>query len=174
MSPQGGLAEISDPYDLNSSQPLRRSYVTPRHPNVASAVNPEIIQHYHAHVYYDPASSRDRAARLRERVAAAFPGATLGRWHDTPVGPHTQSMYQIAFPPLLLASFLPWLMLNRDGLSILLHPGTGDAYADHIDHAVWLGSVLPLRMNVLRKSRKTPSHTRGRRHRANGARRRRR
>ena len=45
-------------------------------------------------------------------------------------------MYQIAFPPLLLASFLPWLMLNRDGLSILLHPGTGDAYADHIDHAV--------------------------------------
>jgi aromatic ring-cleaving dioxygenase len=33
-----------------------------------------------------------------------------------------------------------WLMLNRDGLSILLHPGTGDAYADHIDHAVWLGS----------------------------------
>jgi aromatic ring-cleaving dioxygenase len=30
---------------------------------------------------------------------------------------------------------------------------------DHIDHAVWLGSVLPLRMNVLRKSRKTPSHS---------------
>jgi hypothetical protein len=25
------------------------------------AVDPEIIQHYHAHVYYDPASSRDRA-----------------------------------------------------------------------------------------------------------------
>jgi aromatic ring-cleaving dioxygenase len=66
-----------------------------------------------------------------------------------------QSMYQLAIPPPLLASFLPWLMLNRDGLSILLHPGTGDAYADHIDHAVWLGSVLPLRTNVLRKSRKT-------------------
>jgi Dopa 4,5-dioxygenase family len=86
---------------------------------MGSVVNPDIIQHYHAHVYYDPASSRDRAARLRERVAATFPGATLGRWHDTPVGPHTQSMYQIAFPPPLLASFLPWLML---------HPGTGDAY----------------------------------------------
>jgi aromatic ring-cleaving dioxygenase len=103
------------------------SYVAPKHPDVASVVNPEIIQHYHAHVYYDPVSSRDRATRLRERVAATFPGATLGRWHDTPVGPHTQSMYQIAFPPPLLASFLPWLMLNRDGLSILRHPGTGDA-----------------------------------------------
>ena len=46
--------------------------------------DPEIIRHYHAHVYYDPATSRDRAARLRERVAAAFPEATLGRWHDAP------------------------------------------------------------------------------------------
>jgi DOPA 4,5-dioxygenase len=155
--PQGGLVEISGPYDLK--QFPARSYVAPRHPNVASVVNPDIIQHYHAHVYYDPVSSWDRAARLRERVAATFPGVTLGRWHDTPVGPHTQSMYQLAFPPSLLASFLPWLMLNRDGLSILLHPGTCDAYADHTDHAVWLGSALPLRMNVLRKSWKTPPHS---------------
>jgi len=109
-----------------------------------------IIKHYHAHIYYDPVSSRDRAARLRERVAAAFPEATLGRWHDALVGPHLQSMYQIAFPCTLLASFLPWLMLNRDGLTILLHPGTGDAYADHTDHAVWFGAVLPLRLDVLR------------------------
>ena len=118
----------------------------------APAVDPEIIRDYHAHIYYDPASSRDIAARLRERVAAAFPGATLGRWHDAPVGPHPQSMYQIAFPTSLLASFLPWLMLNREGLIILLHPGTGDAYADHTDHAVWFGGVLPLRLDVLRKA----------------------
>jgi DOPA 4,5-dioxygenase len=68
-------------------------------------------------------------------------------------------MYQIAFCPIVMASFLPWLKLNRDGLSILLYPATGDAFADHIDNAVWLGSVLPLRVNVLRKSRKTPSHS---------------
>lgn len=113
------------------------------------------IRHYHAHVYYDPALSRDRAARLRERVAAAFPEATLGRWHDELVGPHLQSMYQIAFPCDLLASFLPWLMLNRDGLTILLHPGTGNPYADHIEHAAWLGSVLPLRLEVLRDTRRS-------------------
>ena len=144
---------------LSRKRPLRWSYVAPRHPNVALVVNRDIIQHYHAHVYYDPVSSRDRAARLREHVAAIFPAATLGRWHDTPVGPHTQSMYQIAFLLPLLAAFLPWLMLNREGLSILLLPGTGDAYADDIDHAVWLGSVLPLRMNVLRKSWKTRSRS---------------
>jgi len=111
--------------------------------------DPGIIQHYHAHVYYDPASARDRAARLRERVAAAFPEATLGRWHDELVGPHLRSMYQIAFPRELLPSLLPWLMLNRDGLTILLHPGTGNDYADHAEHAAWLGGVLPLRLDVL-------------------------
>jgi aromatic ring-cleaving dioxygenase len=121
------------------------------------ALHPQIIRHYHAHVYYDPVSSRDRAARLRERVAATFPDATLGRWHDALVGPHPQSMYQIAFPTALLASFLPWLMLNRDGLTILLHPGTGNAYADHTDHAVWFGSMLPLRLDVLRAAQEAPA-----------------
>src|SRR5262249_62345043 len=47
----------------------------------------------------------------------------------------------------------------RELIRILLHPGTGDAYADHIDHAVWLGSVLPLRTNVLRKWRGGPPQT---------------
>ena len=121
----------------------------------ASPEDPEIIRDYHAHIYYDPASSRDRAARLRERVGAAFPEAKLGRWHDELVGPHLQSMYQIAFPRTMLASFLPWLMLNRDGLTILLHPGTGNDYADHSDHAVWFGAVLPLRLEVLKGARKT-------------------
>jgi DOPA 4,5-dioxygenase len=122
----------------------------PTHTTGAPLGDPGIIKHYHAHIYYAPVSIRDRATRLRERVAAAFPEATLGRWHDALVGPHPQSMYQIAFPRTLLASFLPWLMLNRDGLTILLHPGTGDAYADHTDHAVWLGGILPLRLDVLR------------------------
>jgi DOPA 4,5-dioxygenase len=113
------------------------------------STDPDVIKHYHAHVYYDPATTRERAARLRERLAETFPQATLGRWHDEIVGPHLRSMYQIAFPPALLATFLPWLMLNRDGLTILLHPGTGNPYADHTAHAAWLGGTLPLRTDVL-------------------------
>ena len=35
----------------------------------------------------------------------------------------------------MLVSLLPWLMLNRDGLTILLHRGTGNDYADHSEHA---------------------------------------
>jgi aromatic ring-cleaving dioxygenase len=107
---------------------------------------------YHAHVYYDPATSRARAERLRKRVAAEFPRAKLGRWHDELVGPHPQSMYQIAFPAQMLASFVPWLMLNRDGLTILLHPETGDDYIDHSAHAAWFGAVLPLRLDAFKRA----------------------
>jgi len=117
------------------------------------AKDPHGIAHYHAHVYYAPASSRDRAERLRERVGAEFPQAKLGRWHDELVGPHPQSMYQIAFPTEMLAKFVPWLMLNRDGLTVLLHPETGDNYTDHSAHAAWFGAVLPLRLEVFKQKR---------------------
>ncbi len=117
----------------------------------APAKDAGAIAEYHAHVYYDPATSRPRAERLRERVGAEFPQARLGRWHDEMVGPHPQSMYQIAFPSEMLARFVPWLMLNRDGLTVLLHPETGDNYADHSAHAAWFGAVLPLRLEVFQR-----------------------
>lgn len=117
----------------------------------ASEKDPRAITAYHAHVYYDPAKTRAQAERLRERVAETFPQARLGRWHDELVGPHPRSMYQIAFPPEMLAEFVPWLMLNRDGLTVLLHPETGDNYTDHSAHAAWFGAVLPLRLEVFRR-----------------------
>jgi aromatic ring-cleaving dioxygenase len=118
----------------------------------APAKDTSAITHYHAHIYYDPATSRGRAERLRERAGAQFPQAKLGRWHDELVGPHPRSMYQIAFPTEMLEKFVPWLMLNRDGLTILLHPETGDNYTDHTAHAAWFGAVLPLRLEVFRRS----------------------
>ena len=120
--------------------------------------DPNAIAFYHAHVYYDPTTSRDRAGRLRARVAAEFPQAQLGRWHDELVGPHSQAMYQIAFPAGMLGSFVPWLMLYRDGLTILLHPETGDDYADHTAHAAWFGAMLPLRLDVFGGRRAPPRH----------------
>ena len=119
--------------------------------------DPTDIEDYHAHVYYDPAKNRTRAERLRTRVAEVFPAAKLGRWHDELVGPHPQSMYQIAFPTDILATFVPWLMLNRDGLTVLLHPETGDDLTDHTTHAAWFGAVLPLRLEAFKKSKNVRS-----------------
>ena len=113
-------------------------------------MQPELsdIRDFHAHVYYEPGVTESVAARLRERVAELFPRAILGRWHHTAIGPHTRAMFQIAFPVDLFHSLAPWLMLNRDGLDILLHPETGDDPRDHTEHAAWLGDKLPLRMEA--------------------------
>lgn len=81
------------------------------------------IASYHAHIYYDVATTKAEAAILRQQIAERF-SVRVGNWHDELVGPHKQSMYQIAFGTAVFASLVPWLMLNRRGLSILIHPNT--------------------------------------------------
>ena len=105
------------------------------------------ISGYHAHVYYDP-SDRAPAERLRAAIEERF-DVQLGRWHDRPIGPHPQASYQVAFEPALFESLVPWLALNRDGLTIFLHPLTGDDLADHRDYAMWLGPSDRLDLSVL-------------------------
>jgi aromatic ring-cleaving dioxygenase len=112
--------------------------------------DPARIKGYHAHIYYDPETTKENAALLRERVAEAFPKAVIGRWHDELVGPHSQAMYQIVIKADMLQEFLPWLMLNRLGLPVLLHPESGNGYADHTRNAAWLGNVVPIRVERFR------------------------
>jgi aromatic ring-cleaving dioxygenase len=123
------------------------------------------IYSYHAHVYYDPARTRGVAEALRARIGERF-RVQLGRWHDVPVGPHTAAMYQVAFNTELFVSFVPWLMLNRDGLDVLVHPNTLAPRDDHLRHALWLGDklalkeeVLPLRIDADRESPVEPNTT---------------
>jgi len=73
------------------------------------------IESYHAHIYYEDAAARERAALLREWIAARFL-VRVGNWHDRPVGPHPLPMFQVAFDKELMSTFVPWLMLRREGL----------------------------------------------------------
>jgi aromatic ring-cleaving dioxygenase len=100
------------------------------------------ITSYHAHIYFN-AGTRDAAAVVRQQIAERF-AVQMGRWHDRPVGPHAQPMYQVAFSTDLFTTLVPWLMLNRQGLSVLVHPNTGRPRQDHEVHALWLGLPLPL------------------------------
>jgi len=114
-------------------------------------VDPGKIRSYHAHFYYD-SQTRPIAERLRQAIGNRF-AVELGRWRDEPVGPHPVPMYQAAFPAAEFPRIVPWLMLNRGGLSVLVHPRTEDAYDDHTIHALWLGAPLPLRVEGLRRNR---------------------
>jgi len=119
------------------------------------------IHSYHAHIYYEIGRTRADAELLRSWIAERFL-AQLGAWHDELVGPHSRSMYQVAFTPDLFPSFTPWLMLNRQGLAVLVHPNTDSPYEDHSAHALWLGEILPVRLDDLPKS----IHAIGESHRA--------
>jgi aromatic ring-cleaving dioxygenase len=119
-------------------------------PDIASEfADPGQIRSYHAHIYYDP-ESREAAERLREAIGHGFT-VELGRWHDEPVGPHPTSMYQVAFAVGEFPKLVPWLMLTRGGLDVLIHPQTGYSYDDHALHALWLGAKLPLRLDGMRR-----------------------
>jgi DOPA 4,5-dioxygenase len=107
------------------------------------------IKGFHAHVYFDTAS-REVAVRVREGLGARFE-VKLGRWHDKPIGPHPKAMYQVAFLPTEFDKVVPWLMLNREGLDILIHPETGDDVEDHMNRSLWLGEKLELNIKVLQR-----------------------
>jgi DOPA 4,5-dioxygenase len=59
-------------------------------------------------------------------------------------------MYQVAFLPEQFGKVVPWLMLHREELDILVHPETGDDVADHTKHSLWLGEKLQLNVEFLR------------------------
>jgi DOPA 4,5-dioxygenase len=114
-------------------------------------IDPARIVDYHIHVYYDK-ETKKQAGVLREWVAERWPEVRLGRWHDVPVGPHPTAMYQLAFPASLFPEMAPFVMMNRMGLTILLHPESGRPRDDHTLHATWMGAVLPLKTEILRES----------------------
>jgi aromatic ring-cleaving dioxygenase len=106
------------------------------------------IKGYHAHVYYD-AGSKPKAAQLREAILGKFK-VEPGGFSDEPAGPHPISQFNVIFEVPEFQTVVPWLMLNRDGLDVLVHPLTDSSYNDHTGNAMWLGSPVALKTDMLR------------------------
>jgi aromatic ring-cleaving dioxygenase len=121
------------------------------------------IKGYHAHVYYD-AASNTKAAALREALLGKFK-VEAGGFSDAPQGPHPISQFNVIFETPAFEAVVPWLMLNRDGLDVLVHPLTESSYNDHTANAMWLGTPVPLKTDTLRHApvpdRLMPSAQRG-------------
>jgi aromatic ring-cleaving dioxygenase len=98
----------------------------------------DLIADYHAHIYFDGAEQRHVAQALRDEIAQRF-DVFVSRLVDRRIGPHPVPMFEIAFDPSMFSTIVPWLMLNRRGLSVLVHPNTGSAKDDHLVNALWLG-----------------------------------
>jgi aromatic ring-cleaving dioxygenase len=106
------------------------------------------IRGYHAHVYYN-AATKPAATRLRETIIENF-SLEPRAMSDEPRGPHPISQFNVVFKVKEFEKLVPWLMLNRQGLDVLVHPLTESSYDDHSKNALWLGTPVPMKLDVLR------------------------
>jgi aromatic ring-cleaving dioxygenase len=106
------------------------------------------LKGYHAHVYYD-AETRAVAEKLQAEILGKFT-CEPGAFSDAPIGPHPISQFNITFETPEFQNIVPWLMLNREGLDVLIHPLTESSYDDHSKNAMWLGTPVPMRLDILR------------------------
>ena len=130
----------------NGCQPLSASREgSPMTEKTAKSVN---NLGYHAHIYYDPTSTR----AVAEGVCAALGEhcqVEIEAFRDTPIGPHPLANVLVLFKPDQFAHVVPYLMVHRDGLDVLVHPLTEDAVEDHTDFAMWLGKPVELKIHTL-------------------------
>jgi aromatic ring-cleaving dioxygenase len=106
------------------------------------------ITDFHAHVYFSE-ETLDQATTLCERARDKF-DLRMGRIHKKPIGPHPVWSCQLSVPVAGFGDIIPWLSTNRDGLTIFIHPNTGDDLADHTHHAMWMGQMLPLAVDMFK------------------------
>lgn len=104
---------------------------------------------YHAHVYFD-AATRPAAEHLRDTIAGKFT-VELGRLSVEPIGPHPISQFNVIFQTEEFQNIVPGLMLNREGLDILVHPLTNDMVDDHTIYALWLGKPVDLTLGHMKR-----------------------
>nr|GAT43745.1 predicted protein [Mycena chlorophos] len=90
-----------------------------------------------------------RDAVLRLRRDGAFIAVPLFRVNTDPIGPHPAGSYEIWVPSETFASVYSYLCQNRGPLSILVHPLTREARADHEVRNSWIGPSWPLDTSTL-------------------------
>jgi DOPA 4,5-dioxygenase len=108
------------------------------------------LKGYHAHVYFN-AATKPVAERLRATIVSKF-AVEPGAFADEPRGPHPISQFNVIFETPEFQNIVPWLMLNREGLDVLVHPLTQSNYDDHTKYALWLGTPVALRLERLSKT----------------------
>ena len=156
LSPGGVLLPITGPGkspwgNATATQPTTRpASVRPDEQALPTAPRPyTAIKSYHAHVYFDE-DSYEKAALIRRWTSERFP-VELGDWNLEPRGPHVTPSFYYGFTPDLLPIVVPWLPLNSLGLTILIHPNTGDPRSDHLHYALWVNRSQPVNAYAWRR-----------------------
>lgn len=108
---------------------------------------------YDIHIYFESGpkvlENKSKVEALAQALLEAIPEA--GGLHPVQAGrgPHLLANVEVTIPPEALSKALTLLQTNNPGLSILVHPHTGDEVLDHTKLANWVGKPVPLDLDAL-------------------------
>jgi len=115
------------------------------------------------HIYHFQKNAEQKkfARELWERIRREFPELRIYRFWEEPIGPHPIAMFEVnLFTPAQFGAFIPWLIINRGPLSVLVHPncvdpvtGEVDEERDHTQRATWLGEKVLLDTSIFKRMR---------------------
>lgn len=113
------------------------------------------ITKYHFHIYFD----NEHLETLRSMLNKLSKSEDLkiGRVFTEPIGPHPMGSCQITVPSHQFETTLQWFLTYREGLTIFIHPLSGNDLLDHTDHVIWLGEPRKLNTGIFKESAKRSS-----------------
>lgn len=104
------------------------------------------VENYDIHIYFEKGTdSENLAYRLALEIKMLFPHALMSPTgiHEVGiVGPHAAPNFEVDIKPESFGEVVSWLQRNGKGLSVLIHPHTGDVVKDHLESALWLGKPV--------------------------------
>ena len=87
-------------------------------------------------------------------LTSAVPELRIYKVWEQPLGPHPIGMFEVnVFTPAQFGAFVPWLVIHRGPLSVLVHPNTDDEVRDHTQRATWMGDRYPLNLHLFKEVR---------------------
>lgn len=98
---------------------------------------------YHIHIYARDGWEVVLATSLAAQLRKLAPGKVSDAHKVGRVGPHTLENVEVDIAPEAFGEVVRFLQMNAQGLSILIHPRTGDEVFDHRQAAMWIGTPVP-------------------------------
>jgi len=102
---------------------------------------------FHSHVYFTE-KTYDQALAFHDEFKKLNVPKQISGLHKQLLGPHPFWMFEVDFKVENFLEMIAFMQKHRNGLSILVHPLSGNALLDHTDYAMFLGQKEDLNLAI--------------------------
>ena len=102
---------------------------------------------FHSHIYFNK-ETYSKAQNFHEDFKKLKIPKQLSEMHQHLMGPHPFWMFEVDFKTENFLEIIEFMQKHRNGLSILVHPLSGNALLDHTDYAMFLGQKEDLNLAI--------------------------